>query len=230
MATVTLKLNNVQEFNHALAMITAYSQKPVEETMNKQAKLLVEKIIGITPPFGKRKGLAARDKGFRTVEGNIRKVLNGVPVAANRKLLSGVGEGEVARHHEKNRKRGRVSGANRRGNRKLAPQRLLDRYIKRRKDSVGMLAAGWNAAASKFRASPRAWPSFVKKHNPSSQATVKVTKTKIKIRMVNGVRFAGDLDTMSWRMDWALKRSAIDNTKIINNYKRGAKKAGFRVV
>jgi hypothetical protein len=229
MATVRVKLNNVAQFNHSLVAILSHSRRPVQAVMEGQAKGIVGKVIGVTPPSGKKKGVAARKAGEKTTAGNILKVLQGVPVASNRVALSGVNENEVAHQHQ----RYRVAGQIKRGlgkKKKKAPQAMLKRYIRRRQKAVGMLAAGWNAAATKFKVSPREWPTFVRRHSPPGQASIKVTKSRITIRFQNKVKFAGGVSNMPRRLKWALGKQTAANNKIMAAYKGAAKRAGFRVV
>ena len=230
MATVRVKLNNADHFNKSLVSILSYARRPSQVVMEGQAKGIVGKTIGVTPPSGKKKGVAARKAGEKTTAGNILKVLQGVPVAGNRTALAGVNESDVAHFHESFRIGGQVKGRNLGKKKKKAPQAMLKRYIRRRQKAVGMLAAGWNVAAAKFKVSPREWPSFVKRHNPPGQASIKVTSTRITIRFENKVRFAGAVGVMTGRLRWALGKQTGANQKILAAYKGAAKRAGFRVV
>lgn len=230
MARVSVKLNNAPHFNASLVAILSYARRPSQVVMEGQAKGIVGKVIGVTPPSGKKKGIAARKAGEKTTAGNILKVLKGVPVASNRKALGGMNENEVARQHEKYRIAGQIKGRHLGKKKKKAPAQMLNRYIRRRQKAVGMLAAGWNAAAAKFKVSPRDWPSFVRKHNPPGQASIKVTSTRITIRFENKVRFAGGVSAMPRRLKWALGKQTAANNKIMAAYKGAAKRAGFRVV
>lgn len=230
MGRVYVRLKGHERFNRSLVAILSHSRRPALQVMEGQARGIVGKVIGVTPPSGKKKGLAARKSGERTVEGNIRKVLVGVPVATNRAQVHGLTENDIAHHHESNRVAGQVKGRNRKIRRMIAPNNMLNRYVRRRQKAVGMLGAGWNAAASRFRVSPRDWPGFVRRHNPPSQASVRVTETKIRIRFENRVRFAGGVGVMPRRLKWALGKQASANEKIIAAYKGAARRAGFRVI
>jgi hypothetical protein len=230
MATVRVKLNNAPHFNQSLVAILSHARRPALVVMEQQAKGIVGRVIGVTPPSGKLKGIAARKAGEKTTAGNIRKVLQGVPVSSNRKALSSVNENEVARQHQKYRVAGQIKGRHLGKKKKKAPAQMLNRYIRRRQKAVGMLAAGWNTAAAKFKVSGRDWPSFVRKHNPPGQASIKTTSSRITIRFANRVRFAGGVSNMPRRLNWALGKQTAANNKIMAAYKGAAKRAGFRVV
>lgn len=232
MSRVTVQLNNVDRFNRSLIGILEHSRKPVEEVMMKQARLIIERVFDITPPAGRAKrGVAAKKAGQKTVAGNIQKVLVGVPVGMDRKRLSAVTEGDITKTHTMARVAGRVRGARRSGkNLVRVPTGKLKTYIKKRQKAVGMLAAGWNKAASKLGARTRYWPGYARDHNPPSVADVQLGKDVIRIYFENKVRFAGGVGVMPRRLEWALKRQASNNEKIIAAFKGGARRSGFRVV
>lgn len=229
--STTVRLNNSARFNRSLISILEHSRKPAEEVMRKQARLVVEKMFDVTPPAGRSKrGVAAKKVGEKTVAGNIQKVLSGVPVSKNRSI-STISEHQIAVIHTRARVAGRVRGKKRaRGVRVLVPKQKLNVYIKKRQKAVGMLAAGWNKAASLLQARNRYWPSYVRRHSPPSDASVTVTKDRIRIHFHNKVQFAGGVDVMPRRLKWALGKQASNNEKIIAAFKGGAKRAGFRVV
>ena len=95
--------------------------------------------------------------------------------------------------------------------------------------AVGMLAAGWNAAARELQARNRYWPSYARRHNPPSQVKVEASDKRIRIYFANKVRFAGNVDVMESRLRWALGKQASANEKIIAKFKGAARREGFRV-
>ena len=229
--SVTVQLNNSDRFNKSLISILEHSRKPAAEVMRKQGRLIVEKVIGVTPPSGRtKKGVAAKRTGEKTVAGNIQKVLSGVPVSKNRNIPN-ISEGKIASIHKRARVAGRVKGGKRaKGVIVVVPAQKLKRYIKNRQKAVGMLGAGWNSAAAKLQVRNRYWPSYVRRHNPRSSASIDVTKDMIRIRFANKVRFAGGVDVMPRRLKWAMEKQASNNEKIIAAFKGAAKRSGFRVV
>lgn len=228
MATTKVRLTNSEEFNNSLIKILQHSRKPVAETMEKQTRLIVGKVLAVTPPT--RRGVTgpkAKKKGEKTVAGNIGKVLYGVPVAANRSL-SQVTERAIAKQHSKHRVRGRVNRSLGARKKMAAPTRKLKQYIKKRQQAVGMLAAGWNKAAQRFGLK-RGHYAWMKRHNPPSYAKMKVSDKRIHIKFINKVKFAGDVGIMSRALDYAMHWQARDNEKIIHHFKRSARKQGFKV-
>ena len=224
-----VKLNNSEAFNRSLIKILEHSRGPVEKTMRKQTKLIIEKVLSVTPPAnGSTQGVKARRAGEKTTAGNILKVMKGVPVSRDRNRLSQVKDRDIYRQHEKHRKRGRVRRSLGRS-KATVPTRMLKQYIKRRQAAVGMLAAGWNAAAKEFKASGRYHPAWVKRHSPKSSASIRVLPDSIRIRFTNATRYAGKVSVMKGRLDWAMKKQAFNNEKIIANFKGGARRAGFSV-
>lgn len=230
MANQLVRLNNVDRFNRSLVSILEHSRGPVEKTMRKQAKLVVEKVLSVTPPASghSAKGKAAERRGKKTTAANIQRVLVGVPVSTDRKNLQGITESEIAREHEKHRRQGTIR-RNLGKNRKRVPTNKLKQYIKARQKAVGMLMAGWKAASSEFGVSSRYMPAWVSKHSPASSASFKVTRNKFHIKFSNKVRYASNVNVMRKRLDWALHSQARGNEKIIANYKGAARRAGFRV-
>lgn len=232
MAQTYIRLNNSARFNKTLISILEHSRKPILEVMKKQAKLVVEKVLDVTPPSGRTKrGVKARKAGEKTVARNIQKVLSGVPVSTNRKGLASVSEAQIASIHTRARVAGQVRGRRRKvGVITPVPSRKLQIYIKKRQQAVGMLAAGWNAAARKLNVSKRSWPSHVSRHNPPSDIRIDVTTHQISVFFGNRVQFAGGVGVMPRRLKWALGKQASNNEKIIAAFKGGARRAGFSVV
>lgn len=225
-----VRLKNVKRFNDSLGRIVANGRIGVQRQMEKQGKLLVGHLMDLTPPSGRHgRGVKAKQAGMRTVEAEIRKVIMGVD--KRRDPNPSLAMGALRQHHEKARKGGRVKGKSRTGRQLMVTSKSkLNAYIKQRQKQVGMLAAGWNAAARRFKLSGRKWPAWVKRHNPPSFADLKMGKRKIKIRLVNQVKYAGNVGIMRRRLDAALHRSARNNEKILHSYKKAAKAEGWKVV
>lgn len=227
----TVRLKNVPRFNESLISILEHSRQDPEAIMRKQAKLFMEQLLKVTPPsYGNSTtGPQAKKRGEDTVEGNIRKVLDGVPVASDRKNLQNVTMKDIQKHHEANRVAGRVRGRNKGKGRMRVPTRMLGQYIKSRKQAVGMLAAGWRKSADEFNVKT-GYYKWIKRHSPASAVSVKVNKRGIHIKMSNKTRYAGGVGVMEKRLNWALGRQAQNNEEIIKNFKSNARRQGFRVV
>lgn len=226
-----VQLNNSPEFNKSLIKILEHSRKPVEDVARSQMRLVVEDMFETTPPAGGgKKGPKAKKAGLKTVSGHIQRVLQGVPVSSNRSIAN-TSESQIATIHSAARVAGRVP--RRKGQKKArvkVPAQKLRQYIKKRQKAVGMLAAGWNAAARELGARNRYWPTYARQHNPPSQVKIEVNSKRIRIYFANLVRFSGGVDVMPRRLKWALNKRARKNEKIIAAYKGAARRQGFRVV
>jgi len=224
-----VRLTNVERFNNSLIGILGTSNRSPEAIMRKQGRLLVENILIVTPPSSgnSKSGPSAKRGGEKTVEGNIRRVLNGVPVTTDRKNLSKVTLDDIHNQHKKHRKEGKIRKSL--GKKRMrVPTNMLKQYIKAQKKSVGMLAAGWNASAAEFNARKGHY-AWIKRHSPSSSAKVIVKPGSITIRMTNASNHAAKVNVMRKRIDWALQRQARNNEKILSHFKRNAQRQGFRI-
>ena len=205
-----LTLKNGKAWGAALAVeLKRQVKKSQEEVMREYVKNLVSEIIGLTPPqAGKhRKGTAAKRRGEQTTENQIRRVFQGVNKSQTdrdhfeyKNSLYGMGEIH---------KRARVKGQVRRGSVKRRHKVMkgkLNKYIRMRKSKVGMLAAGWHAAADEFGVRGRNFPMWMRRHQGKarSSARIKIKKDNIHIRFSNRVRFAGDVEIMKRRLSWAM--------------------------
>lgn len=229
MADIHYRLSNVDRFNRSLVAIVANGRLGVVKQMEKRAKILFEKVIDATPPGGRGiRGIKAKQKGMRTVEGEIRKVIMGVNKP--RDPNPGLTDGQLHYWHNKARVGGRVRGQPRKGNQLLVTSKSkLNDYIRKRQKAIGMLAAGWNHAARKFKVPARAHPKWISRHNPGGLALFWVTKKRITVRGINAARHVGKVGRMRMALDEALERAAWDNEKVMNSYKKEAKRQGFRV-
>lgn len=92
----------------------------------------------------------------------------------------------------------------------------IKRYFKYRKQRVGYLAGGWIPAANKLGA--KGLPAWIKRHN--SPGTVKLTVgfSQVIFEAQNNVGFAGDIDRMQDRIQWACSLATSDLMKQIAKY------------
>lgn len=205
-----LTLKNGKAWGAALAVeLKRQVKKSQEEVMREYVKNLVSEIIGLTPPqAGKRmKGTAAKKRGEQTTENQIRRVFEGVnkSQAYNRNLTENQSMGWMAATHKRARVKGRVKRGSVRVRQKVMKGQL-NKYIRMRKSKVGMLAAGWHAAADEFGVRGRNFPMWMRRHQGKarSSAKIKIKKDNIHIRFSNRVRFAGDVEIMKRRLSWAM--------------------------
>ena len=209
-----LTLKNGDAWGFALAVeLKRQVKKSQEEVMREMTKDLVSTVIALTPPSAGKyaTGMTAKKRGERTTEGQIRRVFEGVTKSRADKdnfefNNSQSGMGIIHRRARRNGtvRRGSV------GRRVKVMKGPLNRYIKRRKSKVGMLAAGWGKAASDFGVRGRNYPAWIRRHQNKAKGTArfKVKQDSIHVRFTNNVRYAGNVDVMRGRLNWALGRQA----------------------
>ena len=208
-----LNLKNGKKWGYALAVeLARQTKKEQTEVMEIFVKDLVTKILSVTPPqAGKHNsGAAAKKRGERTVESNIRRVFIGVNKSQADKDRfeynnSLYGMGEI---HKKARRKGRVRKQTKKRVRVMKGR--LNNYIRLRKSKVGVLAAGWGAAADKFGVRGRNYPMWMRRHKGTAKSSAQFTieKDDIYVKFSNRVRFAGDVEIMRGRLNWAMGSQA----------------------
>lgn len=211
-----LTLKNGPAWSAALAVeLKRQVKKSQEEVMREYVKNLVTEIINFTPPqFDKKlKGTAAKKRGEQTTENQIRRVFEGVTkskLSTANPLSTGSHERNqsiswMAATHERARVKGRVRRGSVRYRHKVMKGQL-NKYIRRRKSKVGMLAAGWHAAADEFGVRGRNFPMWMRRHQGKarSSAKIKISKDNIHIKFSNRVRYAGEVEIMKLRLSRAM--------------------------
>lgn len=109
-------------------------------------------------------------------------------------------------HSSRRGSRGRVSGI--RSGKPLMwtwNPKALTEYVKKKQDMPGWLAGGWNFAAAmlNFRA-----PAWISRHASPGAGNLIVNDEGVRIRMVNKVGYAGEVDGWRRRIQWALNTQA----------------------
>jgi hypothetical protein len=105
---------------------------------------------------------------------------------------------------------------------------LLTAYIKVQLTKIGILASGWNAAATRLGL---VLPQWITRHGTSrGQAEVLTSGGTVKIRITNAVLFAGDVSGMERRVQSALNNRAKQMDKQVDDYavKKASRAAGFK--
>ena len=227
--TNLLTLKNGNKWGAALAVeFKRQVKKSQEEVMREFVKNLVTEIIGVTPPqSGKfRKGTAAKKRGEQTVENQIRRVFQGVNKrqAYDRNLLNDHSIGWMRATHRRARSKGvvRKSAVNQRH--KVMKGRL-NKYIRMRKANVGLLAAGWHAAADEFGVRGRNFPMWMRRHQGKARSSAKISikKDNIHIKFSNRVKYAGEVDVMEQRLSRAMGAQASKTQR--KKMRKGLKEA-----
>lgn len=195
------------------------SQRTSIQCLEHQAKLFIRDVVRITPPGhwqslpetdprwrpGKSVRITtqseARRKGQTVVKADIAKILY-----ATRKRTSSASARDI--HARFRDKRGRVRTDLRRNGRKRygVPHTELRAEIQRSLNQVGLLASGWNAAATKFKLK---MPQWIARHGSSrGRIGVRTSPTDMRIVITNAVKFAGNVRDLTRRVNWALNNRA----------------------
>lgn len=227
--TNLLTLKNGNKWGAALAVeFKRQVKKSQEEVMREFVKNLVTEIIGVTPPqSGKfRKGTAAKKRGEQTVENQIRRVFQGVnKTQADKDHFeynnSMFGMNQI---HERARVKGLVRKGSVRNRRKVMKGRL-NRYIRMKKANVGLLAAGWHAAADEFGVRGRNFPMWMRRHQGRARSSAKISikKDNIHVKFSNRVRYAGEIKIMKQRLSRAMGAQASKTQR--KKMRKGLKEA-----
>ena len=225
---IRVDLANNKQFLAALDNLWKHSRKGHEDFLRERAKDLTQDIIGVTPPFGRSKGLSAKQAGEKTTYKEIHKVFTPVDGRRARRMTGIVAYSDMQRLHEKYRSRGKVRRALRKHKKHRVRAGDLKKYSKSRARAVGMLIAGWGSAARSFGIKGRSYPAWVSRHRPASSAKLDFGGNRMTIRLENKVRFAGDVSVMHRRIDWAVNRQAgAMQRKHKHHMARITKRAGF---
>lgn len=155
-----------------------------------------------------------------------------------RKLLRTAGEVK-AWHQARRTKRGRVPKINKLATTGIRRRDLfyldvgyttdsiLNAYRKRQLAKVGLLSSGWNAAATALGVR---LPRWIARHGTlHGSARIKTGAHSIEITAENAIRYAGDVEGLPRRIQWAVQRQAeaiIRRSE--HRLKQSAKKSGFK--
>ena len=244
---------NYARLDEALARALTQSKREPVVYMKEQARGVVRRVVGITPPASITssnfkdetgadvwhvvQGGAAKRQGERTVISDIAKIYGtragAVQVIKEHETHKGmvkgfvkyISSGELPRaqelfryatskglikfddgalHRSRRNARGRVGRIN-------GPlvyvsnDDLLKAYIKKMQSMVGFLAAGWNQACAMLGIQPPPW---IWRHNAPGTGSVEITPTRITIRMVNQVGYAGEIPDFQRRVQFAVDAQA----------------------
>jgi len=167
-----------------------------------------------------RRALTTKDGRQWLVDYDILEMSFGAmaPFHAGKRLASG----RVSRAGAKARDIGRWKS----DDRMWVPEDNLKRYRRQLYRRVGILAAGWNAAAEKLGARPPAW---IRRHG-NSRGTITISLSRgVKIVIVNAVPFAGSVRGLRGRVQKALDWQARALERRVEYFtKKGARAAGFK--
>lgn len=169
--SITLTVD-MSGFNRSVKELSAVVNKDLHVVMRDEMRLLVERLVQLTPPPHGRGGAnEAKKTGENAVQNDLKRLFfweiqtkggQTVPVA-------NPGIVDSAWHQTMRDRRGRVR---RPQERKPVSKADFIRYFKTIAGHVGKAKAGWNAAAVRFKA--RAIPAWVKRHGTADGASSEV--------------------------------------------------------
>lgn len=199
----------------AIAEFTALGKKSLEEVTNQQAGIMVGHLIAITPPGNAQVvadsggiGLAAKKQGESRAASDIAKIfpatklpypkILGLIDARHKWKTDDNAQGEevfriansiaeMKRIHDASRNP-RTGRTRKMGGNFMAIVRpaLLKDYIKQQLAKVGLLNAGWIAAAIALKTASRATPQWIKRHGAKNGGCDKLaTKDMVSVRIFN---------------------------------------------
>lgn len=202
-------------FRAALKRFDENSKRTRSEVLKEQAKLFVQDVILITPPNKDFK--ANRRGGESAIKADLRKIM--------RQSASTKASSDLAGIHSKFRDptTGRVRVALKK---KIRVTNLAS-YIQKELGKVGILASGWNAAATQLGAKV---PDWITRHG-NGRGGIKITFTlsECRIAISNGVKFASSVRGLVSRIQRSLdKRASAMNRQVDHFQKQATREAGFK--
>lgn len=217
----TLKIDT-KGFEGALKTMLSQSKRSAKEVVDEQARGFIMNVIKVTPPArSTRESLgSAKRIARKKVAADIHKVIQGVPV----KQAEAKDAGSIKAAHNKARQDGQVKDSPRR--RLKVPKTMLNAYIRKQQTKIGRLAAGWNAAASKFNVKVPAW---IAQHTTGSGVKVTATASQFGMKATNKSPYADKIGKLEGRIQHALGvQSAKMRKRIASFIVKDAKRSGFK--
>ena len=226
--TVDVKIDT-SEFDRAMRRFGAESKRSSIEILTQQAKLFVRDVVRITPPST---GKTSSVKGKNRVVGDILRIVQPsrtrrVEVADPATQLSS-GAAIKTWHQSRRNRRGRVPRKVSKSDIATAPAGLIKTYIAAQVAKVGILASGWNSAATRLGLQ---LPPWITRHGTArGQVDVITSGGTVKIRITNAVRYVGDVSGMERRVQSALNNRAKQMDKQVDDFavKKASRAAGFK--
>jgi hypothetical protein len=213
-------------FDAAVRRLAMVSGRSFEAELSNQARLFVEDVIKVTPPFHAGKGQqsgAAKKAGENSVDRNLGRIFAEVDLVGSRRVTHLFGRTDVpglpyvvpARERAtdvegiyRQAKAGARSASKFRFSRQLnyVDRRKVQAIRKREKARIGWLAGGWNKAAQRMGSSAAAW---VRRHG-SAPGQVEVMmgggREWLVIRITNAVPYATKVGGIEKRVAFALRK------------------------
>lgn len=213
---------DTKKVERSFSALLENSKKDAPEALKPHMKGIVRTAADIAPPGGHGvRGTAAKKRGEATLTGDILAVFE--PVRAARLVDTESSLIPALHRQARTAKGGRVSPVRPR-HRVLSKD--LRAYIKEKKKDVGVLAGGFQTAARRLGFSLPAW---MARHSSPGGYVLKVTSSRITIRIINKVDFAGDVHKLDGLLKWSLNAQAKKIDRMLEDYQaKQFRKAGFR--
>jgi hypothetical protein len=219
---------NPSRFQKSLAELRRHSKLDSQSFMRQRARSLLRRIVDITPPATGKANSKARIAGEAAIAGDLLKLAVPAVAAAAKKSKGAFDDvSTLAAAHAASRGRGgRVNPRNR----KLlfVKQAEFQRLLKQLQSFVGILAAGWNAAAQRLGIRLPAW---IARHG-TRHGSIQIHENSSGIRIVlrNSVPFVDDVTGLKRRVNAAMDYEANSIKRQVKHLvRKAAAKAGFRI-
>jgi hypothetical protein len=217
--SMTISLDT-SRFDRALRDWKLFARQSGKEIVTEAARGFIKRVVAVTPPSSGTANKAAQKAGETTIKADLAKLF--IPVQLKGKFPERWPD--LAKLHDAARtNRGRVRATQR----YFVDQRKLAALQKVLISRVGLLAAGWNAAAEKLGVSLPAW---IRRHGTGNGFVEIVVSPKgITVTMRNAVPFVDAVDGFDRRAQAALNyQAAAMERRTQYMIEKTARQAGFR--
>jgi hypothetical protein len=234
-------------FERTFMRFAQLSDKSFEDSLLDQGRLYVIDAIKVTPPFhqGVGQGAAvAKKAGEKSIGRNIDRIFVGKTLMGSRKITHLFGRTDVPglpyvvpttekypdveglyAAKKTQAKRNAMRGMRFFGPPLTVSRRKVRKVYQREVRKVGWLAGGWNKAAERLGATPKV-PAFVRRHGSApGQVVVDFSATRLRIVLVNQVKYADYVGGLQKRASFALTKRVHAMQKQIPRLIREASRA-----
>lgn len=217
-------------FEKTFARFAAVSTKSVEDLLKDQARLFVIDAIRVTPPFHQKVGqnaTKAKEAGQKSVSANFNRLFLARTLVGSRKITHLFGKKDVPGlpyvvptrerfpdvqgiyNEEKSKAKSRAIRGMRFFEKRIPVSRVKARRIYEKEiKKIGFLAGGWNTAAMALGAGSKV-PAFVRRHaSAPGQVQIDFKPHRLRIVLVNQVRYADHVGGLQKRAGFALRKRA----------------------
>jgi hypothetical protein len=213
-------------FESTFASFVRLTNNSIEDELKNQARLFVIDAIKVTPPFHQDRGQgvkAAKHAGEDAISRRIGKIFVGVDLVGSRKITHLFGRTDVpglpyirpttekhpnveGYYYGKKIEARRTARMRFFGPPITVERQKVRKIYEREIKKVGWLAGGWNKAATALGAGNKV-PAFVRRHATApGQVQIDFTATRLRIVLVNQVKYADYVGGLQKRASFALTK------------------------